>query len=174
MTRDEAREVLERVKEFTKLPFKTGDAIAVAIDALKADEEKPKRWKPILKQTYYVEGGGVVYTHTWMDDTTDARLRERRKIFPTEEEAKYAAECELVAAELQNYADEHNEHEIVWDGDNIYFNLYYTHAGEEIGISTCSVIQYKDVYFTSAEIAKDAVEAIGEERLKKYYFKVGG
>lgn len=174
MTREEARQVLESVEELNKLPFRVvKDAIAVAIDALKEEEGKKKRWKPKNGEVYWhINTFGQVFTDTWRECDFDEKAYKLGNCYRTKEECEFAIECKLVEQELKDYADEHNEHEIVWDGNTANCTLYYDHIKKEIRIVSYISVQYGVVYFTSREIAEDAIKAIGEERLKKYYLKV--
>jgi hypothetical protein len=144
------------------------------LNTLKEKENKPKRWKPENKQEYwFINSGGEIRCEEWFDINIDKKRYKSGNCYRTEEECKFAAECMLVERELQNYADEHNEGEIIWGGDNPNFSLCYDHSSDKIRTCSFYVSHQKDVYFTSYEVARGAVETIGEARLKKYYFKIG-
>lgn len=161
-------------EEAVKKLKSTCDELREIINTLKEKESKEKsRWKPENKQEYwFVNSFGEVKGDIWCDVDRDKDRYKRGNCYRTKEECEFAAECELVEQELKDYADEHNEGEIVWDDGSKKFHLIYDHHEWEIGILCCSKFQRKDIYFTSEEIARCAIETIGEERLIKYYFKV--
>lgn len=83
-----------------------------------------------------------------------------------------------VIHELEKFAFENNEKEIDWNNEEqrkyylvakhsidgtIYVDSFYT--------ISIKVIPF-NIYFTSEEIAEKAIETIGEDRIKKYYFGV--
>ena len=81
-----------------------------------------------------------------------------------------------VIHELEKFAFENNEEEIDWNNsEQRKYYLYFDYTDMSIvscdSYSKCQHIPLA-VYFTSNEIADKAIKAIGEERLKKYYFGV--
>ena len=94
------------------------------------------------------------------------------RAFPTREQAQFFAEKELVLAEIQRYADEHNEGEIDWSDDNKekWEILYNNNIGK---IDVASFIYYQTINsncFTSQQTALDCIKTVGEDRIKKYLF----
>lgn len=80
-----------------------------------------------------------------------------------------------VIHELQKFAYENNEKEIDWNDAKQYKQfLIYDVDDKEIYID--SSIYYKselfNIYFTSLDIAREAIKTIGENRIKKYYFDI--
>ena len=85
------------------------------------------------------------------------------------------AEKLKVIHELEKFAYENNDEEIDWDNkDQCKFSLVFGYNLQVVQINTWSVIREIpfNVYFSSEELAKKAIETIGEERIKKYYFGV--
>ena len=85
------------------------------------------------------------------------------------------AEKLKVIHELEKFAYDNNEEEIDWNNSKqgkYYF--YFDYADMSIVIDSYYICQDTpfNVYFTSEEIARKAIETIGEERIKKYYFGV--
>lgn len=139
----------------------------------KANKPKSKVWKPERGETYYCSWGGIVYNNYCNSDFIDNNRYAIGNCFKTEEEAQNAVERLKIRAELQRYADEHNE-PIDWENNNqekwyIHFNYYNKTVG--CGCITMARDCFQ-IYFTSEEIAKAAVQAVGEERIKKYLFEV--
>lgn len=75
-----------------------------------------------------------------------------------------------VIRELKKFAYENNEEEIDWNVSQKKYMLIY-----DKGICVCWTVLKQipfNIYFTSMDIAWEAVKTIGEERIKKYYFDV--
>lgn len=139
----------------------------------KSNGSKGMVWKPEYDEWYfYVSGYGVIGSNVWINDYTDNGYYEIGNCFKTEEEAKFALEKTKVEAELCRFAEKNNEYEIDWkDEDQEKWFIYY-YSDKICPYQTYSTMR-NDIYFSSKEIAKQAVDNIGEERLKKYYFGVG-
>ena len=142
----------------------------------KATEKKPKVWKPKTENHYYYidksSDGGFRY---WGNDCTDEYLYSIGNCFPTKEETVFAIERLKVIAELKRFAQEHNEKEIDWrDYRQCKYFIYceYHEHVEYIDVGCEKECKSNDIYFTSEEIALQAIDAIGEDRIKKYYFEV--
>lgn len=135
----------------------------------KANKKESKIWKPELNKAYYYihDSGTLSDTVAAAGDWTSSRYAIGN-CFRTREEAEFALERQKVIVELERFAKEHNN---TAEAPN-YFIIYNT-MRKEFKITWqvynfCKLVQS----FTSVEIAQKAIEAIGEERLKKYYFEV--
>lgn len=140
------------------------------------NEEKKKMWEPKIKENYYlIVHTGRIGCYSYDDDDTDKRFQSIGNCFQTEEQAEFMVEKLKIIHELKTFAVENNEEEINWndDGQKKFF-LYYSYSANQVLVNY--VISMKEnpfnVYFTSESIAEKSVEAIGEERLIKYYFEV--
>ena len=138
---------------------------------MKSNGSKRNIWKPEYDEWYfYVSGYGIVGSNVWINDYIDNGYYEIGNCFKTEEEAKFALEKLKVETELRRFAEENNEYEIDWENDaQEKWFIYYC---DKICLYQTYITMRNDVYFSSKKIAKRAVDYIGEERLKKYYFRV--
>ena len=139
----------------------------------KANNPKSKVWKPEKGEEYYYFWAGRVYSCSWNNDFVDEGKYAIADVFKTKEEAQNAVERLKIRAELQRYADEHNE-PIDWGNDKqdkwyIKFNYWNKTVDYDYFAMARGCFQ---IYFSSEEIAKAAVQAVGEERIKKYLFEV--
>ena len=137
-------------------------------------EEKKKYWKPKESEGYYFIDAyqeGIGNDTNDGTDVDDFRL-SIGNCFKTKEEAEHMVEKLKVIHELQKFAYENNEGEIEW-GNKCYY-LCYDHLVGKIEISENIFFQFLpfNIYFTSRKIALMAIETIGEDRIKKYYFDV--
>lgn len=87
----------------------------------------------------------------------------------TEEEVKFQFERDAVLYELSKYAE---PKDAVWDGTKSHCLITWDFW--EGGISVKSICTYKsnDIYFSTREDAEKAIQAVGEDRIKKYYLQV--
>ena len=139
-------------------------------------EGKKKWWKPELEEKYYrVCADGCVEYNNYDDDGDDKRLMAIGNCFQTEKQAEFMAEKLKVIHELEKFAYENNTEEIDWNDTNqekLYLVMNSTNKTIDV-FHTCMWIEIPfNVFFTSEEIVRKAIETIGEERLKKYYFGV--
>ncbi len=139
----------------------------------KANKPKGKVWKPESNEIYYALASFGNICKSKNNSKKDDKCYEIGNCFKTEEEAKFALEKQKVITELKRFALENNECELDWNNYNqkkygIKYDCYHkciiTHK------YNCSIKGF-DIYFSSEDIAKQAIETIGEDRLKKYYFE---
>lgn len=136
-----------------------------------------KVWKPeYYEKYYYIDEEGEFFSDLWNDDDFDNNAYTIGNCFKTEKEALFAVEKFKVTTKLKRFAQEHNEkidwHDSDCNGINWKYYLAYEYPIKSIIICATERVQGADVYFTSKEIAQQAIKAIGEDRLKKYYFEV--
>ncbi len=135
-------------------------------------EIKNKKWKPNEDERYFVlDDSGRIINETWDDDNLDNYRHFTNNVFKTKEEAEFRLEQIKVYNELKNFADENND-DIVCDNDKscIYYNC---RLSKSLGTYTISHSQdLGQIYFSSEELAKQAIEKVGEDRIKKYLFGV--
>lgn len=137
----------------------------------KQEEEKAGRWKPDSGEYYYyVSGCGEVQRSTFKElNSWDIECFEFGNCFETEEEAKFILEKLKVIAELKKYAEPKDR---VWDGNNNHYFIYYDVIDGKIEINFRTIIKLPTIHFESEVKAKEAIEAVGEDRIKKYYLEV--
>lgn len=140
----------------------------------KSNGSKGKVWKPDYRRKYfYINECGGIMNSKWYDDSIDADRYEIGNYFQTKEAADFALEKLKVEAELRRFAEENNEYEIDWENrnQNKWF-IYYDCVMKNIGIVYYTILRTHCVYFSSKEITKQAIDYIGEERLRKYYLGI--
>lgn len=136
--------------------------------------KEPKVQKPEMGDKYfYVGATGNIYCTDWRNNKSDNDVFNLNNYFRTEEEAKFTVEKLKVIAELKRFAQEHNTKEINWNDprQNKYY-FYYDCTDKKIDIGFVCCMKRNAIYFSSKEIAEQAIKAIGEERIKKYYLEV--
>ena len=162
----------------------TGDGVAVtgiAFEAALADdweivEEKKKYWTPKEKEKYfYIEDCMGVSDDRNVQAPIDYCRFNIGNFFKTKIEAEHILEKLKVIHELQKFAYENNEEEIDWKNFNqCKYKIFYDAEDEDLYVDYSIQCESEPfgIYFTSFKIAKRAIEAVGEDRIKKYYFNV--
>lgn len=145
------------------------DELEKELAELKANPPKRElgeRWKPEDGEQYWaVNMRGELIYQIWGDSGYDVESSNNFNIFQTREEAEFARERTKVMRELDLwaiYSSTPNE---------LTYVIYCDQDGEVLVTSWFDI--YTSHVFESMEVAKKAIKAIGEERLKKYYFRVG-
>lgn len=162
----------------------TGDGVAVtgiAFEAALADdweivEEKKKYWTPKEKEKYfYIEDCMGVSDDRNVQAPIDYCRFNIGNFFKTKIEAEHMLEKLKVIHELQKFAYENNEKEIDWKNFNqCKYKIFYDAEDGDLYVDYSVQCESEpfNIYFTSFKIAKNAIEAVGEDRIKKYYFNV--
>jgi hypothetical protein len=119
---------------------------------------------------YYINSCGAVSTLEWGNWKADNWLYNIGNCFKTEKDAEFAIERHKVVVELEKFASEYNGNII----GPYYCYLICEHNDRGYHVSPMALenLRLHGVKFNSREIAQKAIDAIGEDRLKKYYFRV--
>ena len=100
----------------------------------------------------------------WYDSEYSRGRVSIGNIFRNEEEAEFAVGKLKVEAELRKFSRPFEE-----DENNYY--LEYRSSDKAVTTYCCQRYQTQGViYFESSEKVQQAIEAVGEERIKKYIF----
>lgn len=135
-----------------------------------------KRWKPNDgERCWTILGDFTADTNYFTPDyNPDKRRYKYGNLFKTKEEAEFALEKIKIYIELKNFADENNGRPIEWQQPNIKnYYIYWSHNRNALYVSdhwTCQDLG--QIYFSSEELAKQAIQKVGEDRIKKYLFGV--
>ena len=126
-----------------------------------------------LEHYYFISDEGSICQAHSLGNINEIRYR-LGNYFKTKEEAEFTREKQLVYQQLSDYALEHNTEEIDWDKHNQskWYIRYDIKSKKMLYYWTVSLLSINQVYFTSEKIARDAVEEIGEDKIKKYLFGV--
>lgn len=142
----------------------------------KANQKPKKRWRAEPNKEYYFvdESRNRVFTHLSVCGSFDKELYRFGNHFKTKEEAEFELNRRLVYQELKDYALEHNSTEIDWsNSENSKWTIRYEHPEGLITVGAWWYCQdLGQIYFSSKNIARDAIKTIGEDRIKKYLFGI--
>lgn len=129
--------------------------------------EPGERWEPEVRDEFwFVKKDGFISHDIWTDAIIDIEMLDNFNVFQTKEEAEFQVERIKVMRELDLWAME-NVRKIIGK-----YYIYYDSDGNTVSIDKLAYYAVVPHVFKSKEIAQKAIQAIGEDRLKKYYFKV--
>lgn len=120
---------------------------------------------------FFLTASGIVQGATWSNDGSDFNRERIGNTFLTIEDAEFAKERLKVIAELKKYAKEFSDEE----GKNMNLPkhyLFYDYEDHVISIGCVYYSKGNGIYFESKEKAQEAIKAVGEDRIKKYYLGV--
>lgn len=151
------------------------DELNKRIDALESgkltEEEAPKeyqRWKPEESGDYwYVTTDGGVSTVTFCKDTYDYACYNIGNVYKTEKEATRARDKKLALVELQDLAEGYKFDADADGGGGRNYFIDCLVSTKEFGEQyTMGYASQGTIYFKSQEAAQNAIEKLGEEKLK--------
>lgn len=135
----------------------------------KYDEEHHNENDHILKNEryYYITNTGAINYAFFNGDLFDDARTSIGNFFRTKEAAEFEVERLKVIHELKKYAEKNP----IFDGLYTHYHIFFD--GECVRINSCCRHNLGGIYFSSEANIHKAIKAIGEDRLKKYYFRVG-
>lgn len=133
-------------------------------DKYKEDKEWPKNGD----RYWCINKRGKVETYIYRNDESDTQMFEFGNVFKNEEETEFEIERLKVLRELKRMGSPFDFAFLNWC---IYLDVN-GNVGHYCEMEGCFV--YGDYYFRSEEEVKEAIKKIGEDRIKKYLFRVVG
>lgn len=132
-----------------------------------AELEELSREFPQDGDEYYVlSATGLVIPYVWVDDNIDFKSQAIGNIFRTKEQAEFAVEKLKVEAELRKLS-------VSWDLEKTQYTFSFNWEAVEFEIEYPDYNQYPgSYYFDSVDSLEQALETVGEGRIKKYIFEV--
>lgn len=119
---------------------------------------------------FFTESG--IRRSVWHDEMTCYARLGIGNVFLTEKDAEFAYERLMVIAELKKYAKEFSDEE--WKKSNLSkYSIRYDCQDFRVCASCCFLSKGAEIYFESIQKAQEAIKAVGEDRVKKYYLGVG-
>ena len=132
--------------------------------AEKGQKPVEREWPQEGDDYYFLACDDYIGEESWYGDELDCFLYDVGNCFHTEEEAEWYREHLKVCAELRRMADGKVK-------DGVWVELNYNIEGGVSALRYCK-FQACPYIFATRESAKKAIDTIGEERLKKYWFRV--
>lgn len=154
----------------------TGDKTDLTLEDIMADDweliENPTQmWKPQVDETYYsIDNSGIILATNNVEFDMDRRAIELGNCFKTKEKALHMVEKIKIINKLRELSN--------IDFKDTYGTphcaIAYDYESKKLTFTTSyyyRVLPF-NFYFASVEDCKKAIEIIGEDNLKKYYFDV--
>lgn len=134
--------------------------------------EYNKKWKPQHGEKYYTIStrGTIDFDNFVSGSNTDANRLLLGNVFETEEEAKKM----VVKLKIINRLRELSNIKFVYDSSKLRYSIGYDIDTKKVTptMNRFTRIIPFDLYFETAKDCQNAINEIGEENLKKYYFDV--
>ena len=153
---------------YYSLRYDDGDNEEMIESMLRPYQEPPKTvWELQDGDTYYVVDFNDMnaFKIVFYNDEIDLNHRKLGNCFLTKEEAESELERVKIEAEMLKLGGRRN---FKFNGDN--YGIFYC-EGINV-VYYCNIVYQGLIYFDTTKDAHDAIEKIGEDRLKKYIFGV--
>lgn len=141
---------------------------AEKVKALKAEVQQGEEFPQYKDTYYYIQSSGRVDWLPWVDDDIGLRQQGLGNVFRTIEQAEFAVEKLKVEAELRKFSRPFDE-----DNNNYFIELSIFDKTLTVNDDECWYIQGV-IYFESIEKVQQAIESVGEYRIKKYIYNLEG
>ena len=161
-----SEETKDKIEQFLKLL--NVDADIVEAENVKEPEEK--EWPQDVDDYYYIHSDGSISRSVfYLNDSFCKNTLSIGNCFRTREEAEFEAERLKVIAEMKKFAEPEDKK---WDGHNKHWCFLYDCNSVFIQVICKITFKHDGIYFESEEKARECVEAVGEDRIMKYYVGV--
>ena len=116
---------------------------------------------------YFIETNGGVYSCYWLADVNDLCRIEFGNVFLTKEEAEFELERRKCEAIMLKYGRR------TFKPRDFNYLIQFDNDDKQVFVDFWRLNQFQgSIYFDTEELAQKAIDEIGEERLKKYVFRV--
>lgn len=106
---------------------------------------------------------------TYYAPTTDKHRLKNINSFNDKDFAKQVYLHELLNRKLLKYAWDNKAEDCEWDGDNIHYYIYFDNIRGDFDIEFEHHCHNQDTYFSSEEIAKQAIEDIVKPFMEEHH-----
>jgi len=144
--------------------------VDIIVDMVEVEDTKEQKGFPQDGDDYYflVSEGLIDDSFFIVGDSVSEHRLSIGNCFKTREEAEFEVERLKVIAEMKKFAESEDRE---WDGENEHWMLYIdTHGDVNYGYN--NLYRYAHIYFETQEKAKECVESIGEDRIRKFYLQI--
>ncbi|MDK6688304.1 hypothetical protein QP246_02370 [Aerococcus urinae] len=135
-------------------------------------EEKVDKERPQKRDVYWAIGSdGSVFNYDWRDYSVDRNRLAVGNVFKTKREAEFEVERRKVVKELEDLALPKDFE--VYSINNIY-SIGYDDGYDQLYAEGTTFPVANTPWFSDSWEVTYAIEKVGEDRIKKYLFGVGG
>lgn len=145
------------------------DELQKELDELKKQENNGM-WIPKRGEKYwYIDMCGEVFSTINKFMQKDEKRFLIGNVFKTQEEAEFTVEKLKVLADLKVFEEPKDR---AWDGEKWHWSIMYHTQDDKVYVDWWITDKTDSIYFESKEKAQQAIDAVGEDRVKKYYLEV--
>lgn len=160
-------------KKLIELNNKLVDLQAQTEKVLKEIErvKREETWPNMDDEYFVIDTDGDVFMSIWSDlSTMCATRKDIGNVFKTKADARFELNKRMVIAKLKKYALSRTDVESNrYEGERYYM---YLSGKNEIKIKRAIGFVHSTLYFESPEKTKEAIAAVSEKSIKKYYFEI--
>lgn len=151
----------------------TGDKTDLTLEDIMADdweliEKSTQVWQPQYAEKYYYISTAGNTAHDTFDKSVDKCRLSFRNCFKTREEAEHMVEKIKIINKLRELSN------IKFSENKGKYFIYYNFRENRVLCTETNYVKIIpfEVCFKTAKECQEAIETIGEDNLKKYYFDV--
>lgn len=171
MDREDRAMIKEAIKMVQAAYANYRNAVNNAKEVMEKFEEKQKKddaWPKCGDLYFFIDAFGVVMHRIYEDETGERSMAEIGNIFRFEHEAEFELERRKVMAKIRKYAKgTFNDVDVCF----LHYNTC-THSVVPMENYYESATYFGQPLFASTKDAETCIAAVGEDRLKKYFFGV--
>lgn len=120
-----------------------------------------------------IDGHGNVVGDRWNGSEEEYEAFSCGNCFASEASALHTLKALKIYCKLKRFAEVNNIEEIDWNNEEPKYILLYCYDSSKINCAPMfSVKDVGQIYFSSDEIARRAIEFVGEDNIKKYLFGI--
>ena len=156
----------------TTRSFSMAELLEMEFEEIKETKEMKNPYERVdYKDWYYaIERVGLVTTLADNSDYDD-RMFNVANYFNNKEYAEYIAFKENLMRKMDRFAWEHNARVIDWNDSSVKYYIEFTNTQDKLIIDWSCSNQANNIYFTSREIAEEALIEFKEDLIKLYTWK---
>ncbi len=129
------------------------------------EEQEDKKFPQNGDNYFFIISIGLISEDVYDGNITDLQRLVIGNMFKTKEEAEFEVERLKVIKELKEFStkferNDENYYLVFWANDNF------------VGVMLEDEMRLDVLYFESMEKAREAIKAVGEDRIRKYYFGI--
>ena len=129
-------------------------------------------WERVKKDeiSYYIDIDGLIEGDLEIFDSVDNRCFNAANYFSTKEKSQEINFKQTLFRKLQRFSDENGGNEIDWkiDRQAKWCIEYNNDNGEIVIVPFHSIMQFGQVYFTSHEVAEQAIQLFHDDLIKYF------
>lgn len=149
-------------EEILKIKNEMIDEFDKRVEALKEDEQE---FPQDGDEYWYLDTTGDIYNENWECFSFEKATLEIGNVFKTKEQAEFAVEKLKVEAELRKFSRPFKR-------DSLNFLMCFDTEEDKLFSETRRFMVQGAFYFESILQLDEAIQSVGENRIKKYIFGV--